>query len=251
MQHSDSHPDSWFATWFDSPFYHLLYSHRNEQEAEAFIERLLHEIQLPKNAYVLDLACGKGRHAQVIHKLGYHVTGLDLSPNSIGEARKRLPQNSAEFYIHDMRQPFRINYYDAVLNLFTSFGYFDHQADEIKTLQAMRQALKPQGKLIIDYLNAEKVRNELPKTGTKKVNDIIFSWETKEKQGFVVKNIHVEDHGKNYQFMEKVRLISAPEFSAMLEAQGLNIIHTFGNYLLQDFMPLESERLIIVAQAKI
>lgn len=242
--------NDWFETWFDSKYYHLLYSHRNEAEARAFIEKLLHNIELPKGAFVLDLACGKGRHARVIHQMGYQVTGLDLSANSIKEARSLCKETPVEFFVHDMRMPFRSLYYDAVLNLFTSFGYFEHIADEVKTLNAMKQALKPGGILVIDYLNANKVKKELPKNGEKEIKHIFFRWETKEEDGYVIKTIQVEDHGKTLHFKEKVRLILPEELNRMLQEQGLNIMHTFGNYQLQTFMPHQSERFIIVAQAK-
>ncbi len=78
----------WFASWFDSPFYHILYKNRDDEEAQQFISNLIQHIHLKKNAKVMDLACGKGRHARMLHQEGLRVLGVDLSPNSISAAKK-------------------------------------------------------------------------------------------------------------------------------------------------------------------
>src|SRR6478736_3856513 len=74
---------NWFASWFDTPYYHILYKDRDEEEAEFFMDNLVHYLNLPEEAKILDLACGKGRHAFHLIQLGFDVTGADLSVNSI------------------------------------------------------------------------------------------------------------------------------------------------------------------------
>ncbi|MGL4598779.1 MAG: class I SAM-dependent methyltransferase, partial [Bacteroidia bacterium] len=133
---------NWFASWFDSPYYHLLYRNRNQDEAAQFIRKLGNFLAVLPASHALDLACGKGRHAVQLHKLGLRVTGIDLSPESIVEARK-LEQEGLEFFEHDMRRPFRINYFDYVFNLFTSFGYFQSKRDNQLAISGMIKALKP------------------------------------------------------------------------------------------------------------
>jgi SAM-dependent methyltransferase len=238
----------WFQSWFDSKYYHQLYAHRDHQEAENFIGRMLQELNLPPSSYILDLACGKGRHAIAMQKKGYRVTGLDLSPNSIAEAIKNCPGHETEFYVHDMRIPFRIRYYDLVVNLFTSFGYFEGNSDEIKTLKAMRMALKPGGLIIMDYFNALKVIPSLPRKGELKKNNILFQWTTERQGDFVVKSIEVTEHEKNFRFIEKVRLIQPEEFHRLLMNAGLKITRTFGDYQLGDFHSENSDRFIFIAE---
>jgi len=114
----------WFASWFDSPYYHKLYDHRDYSEAELFISNLITYLAPPKSSRALDLACGKGRHSAQLAKNGLKVTGVDLSQESIDHAIS-LNIDNTSFYTHDMRKPFRINYYNYIFNLFTSFGYFD------------------------------------------------------------------------------------------------------------------------------
>ena len=114
----------WFESWFDSPYYHLLYSNRDEREADLFIKNLINYINPSTKSKILDLACGKGRHSKVLADLGFDVTGIDLSENSIVSAKK-MENESLHFYTHDMRFPFRANYFDYTFNFFTSFGYFN------------------------------------------------------------------------------------------------------------------------------
>src|SRR5687768_1289478 len=110
----------WFESWFDSPWYPILYSHRDHAEAEAFVENLLKTLAPAPGARFLDLACGRGRHARFIHRRGFDVTGLDLSTASIADARL-FEEPGLRFAVQDMRHPFP-GTYDYILNLFTSFG---------------------------------------------------------------------------------------------------------------------------------
>ena len=118
---------NWFASWFDTPYYHILYKERNYREAQIFMDNLTHYLNLPEKAKVLDLACGKGRHAIYLNQLGFEVIGADLSENSIAEASKNS-NSSLQFQVHDMREKFD-DQFDAIFNLFTSFGYFDDLAE--------------------------------------------------------------------------------------------------------------------------
>ena len=79
---------SWFVNWFDSPYYHTLYKNRDEKEAQVFIDNLVHHLQIKKGSKLIDIACGKGRHATYFNSLGLDVVGVDLSPNSIASAKK-------------------------------------------------------------------------------------------------------------------------------------------------------------------
>ena len=113
----------WYKEWFDSPYYHKLYFERDEKEAEAFIRKLVEHLKPAKGSRMLDIACGRGRHSRTLSSMGFDVTGIDLSPSSI-EFAKKIETGKLEFFVHDMRLPFRANYYDYAFNFFTSFGYF-------------------------------------------------------------------------------------------------------------------------------
>src|SRR5690606_21720625 len=120
----------WFESWFGSPYYHILYEHRDELEAQAFVEELINYLQpLPKSS-MADIACGEGRYSIQLAEYGFDVVGIDLSHASIEKAKKHEKEN-LRFFVHDMRFPFYINYFDYVFNFFTSFGYFASQRDHL------------------------------------------------------------------------------------------------------------------------
>ncbi len=239
---------NWFASWFDSPYYHLLYRNRNQEEATAFIQRLGGFLHVLPNAFALDLACGKGRHAVQLHKLGLRVTGIDLSPESIAEA-KHYEQEGLEFFEHDMRRPFRSNYYAYVFNLFTSFGYFQTERDNQRAISGMIKALKPQGVLVIDFFNAIKVRSMLQTNHSFSQTEgpITFQIQKTIANNRVLKKINFEDQGQHFEFQEQVELLELADFK-MYFGDALHIEHVFGNYALEPFEAEKSDRLILIAR---
>lgn len=238
---------NWYATWFDTPYYHLLYKNRNQMEAGSFIENLLQHLKPSKEALFLDVACGKGRHSKHIHQLGFNVHGIDLSEKSIKEA-SIFNNERLHFEQHDMREVYRSNYFDYAVNLFTSFGYFDDVSDNQKAMDAMAKNLKKDGILVIDFMNAKKVCLNLVEKEMKSVDYIDFYIERKIKSGFIQKDIQFTDKGKKHHFQEKVQALTLNDFSNLLQKAGLKIIDLWGNYEKNDFDVLKSNRLIIIAQ---
>lgn len=236
----------WFDIWFDSPYYHLLYQHRDKDEAKEFITNLIQHLKLAPHSFLLDLACGKGRHSIYFAKNGFNVTGLDLSKQSIQYAQQ-FENDSLSFFTHDMRQPFRVNYFDAVMNLFTSFGYFENEKDNLKTVQSAAASLKPGGVMVIDFMNSTKVLHDLIPKEQKKVCDIAFKIQKKIENGFLIKQINFKDNGEDFSFTEKVKTLKLPDFISYFEKSGLRLTATFGNYDLQKFDEETSERLILLA----
>ena len=150
---------NWFETWFDSEYYHILYKDRDYSEAENFIDTLVDHLQPNKEHRFLDLACGKGRHSIHLNKLGLHVEGCDYSANSISHAQQ-FANNKLHFYEHDMRNELPEKY-DYILNLFTSFGYFDSDEEHRATLQHIYDGLNTNGTFVFDFLNAQHVIENL------------------------------------------------------------------------------------------
>lgn len=241
-------PESqWFESWFDTSYYHLLYQQRDHEEAARFIEHLMRHLSAPQDALICDLACGNGRHSAVISEMGYHAVGLDLSSNNIRLARNRALAN-AEFYEHDMRKPFRIRYFDVILNLFTSFGYFETHREHLQTVENMSKGLRNGGRLVLDFLNVHKVRKELVPHSDYERDNIRFQVSRRMEDGYIVKHIHINEGKKDIQFEEKVRGYDLDEFTEMMTAAGLSIEEVFGSYQLDTFDPTSSDRLIICAK---
>lgn len=238
---------NWFANWFDSPYYHLLYNHRNYKEAEFFINNLFKYLNLPVNSKILDLACGKGRHSLQIHNLGFDVLGVDLSPESILSANE-FSEEGLSFETGDMREIGITNHFDAVVNLFTSFGYFQEEGDNIKVIKSIATSLKQNGILILDYLNVVKAESNLPTDDIIKRGEIIFHIKKSIKNSFIVKDINFVSDEIDYQFNEYVKRFGLKEFNEIFNICGLSIVAVFGNYSLENFDINHSERLILIAK---
>lgn len=242
--------ECWFKDWFDSPYYHLLYNNHDEKEANDFIRKLVSFLNPSADARLLDLACGKGRHSIALHKLGYDVTGIDLSQASIAEAKKS-EENGLAFFEHDMRRPFMINYFDGVFNFFTSFGYFDDHRDNRQVVDAVCKGLKKDGFFVIDFFNAKAVEKMIAASpaGEKQVGEILFQWKKRIENGMIVKEISFSDKGKEYRFREFVQLLSFSDFKNIL-APHFEIEKTFGDYQLSEFDENNSPRLILLARKR-
>ena len=239
--------EAWFERWFDSPHYHTLYKHRDEHEARYFIENLIHHLKPPANANMLDLACGRGRHSKFLHELGFRVTGVDLSPASI-EYAQQFAAEGLQFEVHDMRNTLCSNMYDYVFNLFTSFGYFDSDYENLRAIDTMATALNRGGILVLDYLNAGIISAQNQTSEEKVIDGLRFTIKRRIHGKFVVKDITVESQQGVSYFSEQVELLQKDDFERYFSAVGLSSEACFGNYDLSMFNPSESPRMIFIAR---
>ncbi len=235
---------NWYASWFDTPYYHILYKDRGYDEAEVFMKNLTSFLKLDTTTKILDLACGKGRHSIYLNSLGYDVTGVDLSENSINYA-KEFENKHLHFKVHDMCEPTLKNY-DAVFNLFTSFGYFEDDNDNLRTIKAIKQDLTENGVAVIDFMNVNKVIKNLVASEVKTLKGIDFHLKRYVKNNHIIKEISFEDEGQHFSFQEKVKAITLSDFKTYFKKAGLTLKHTFGDYKLNDFDLENSSRLILV-----
>lgn len=238
----------WFEVWFDSPYYPILYKKRNTAEAQSFIDKITDFLQIEKGSKVLDLACGRGRHSYYLSQKGLDVTGLDISPKSIQTAQTRYQSENVEFYIHDMRLPFRINYYDFVFNFFTSLGYFDQIKENQHVFSAVHKGLKKGGKLLVDFMNVEKVMANLVEREEVEIDGISFYIRREIEDDKIMKHIRVTDGNKIAMYSEAVQILKPHHFYSFLHEEGFKLLDEFGNYALEDFNPSDSDRYIFLAQ---
>ena len=239
--------NEWFTSWFDTAYYHTLYQDRDQNEARAFIEKLVNDLKIPKSACVLDLACGKGRHSLTLCELGYNVLGVDLSENSIKTASE-FSTEKLSFAVHDMRNIIEKKTFSAVFNLFTSFGYFDDEKDSLRVLNSVNCMLEEGGILVIDFMNALRVVRTLVENEIKTIDDIDFNIQRKYDGQHIYKEIEFTDNGKNFHFTERVQALTIDIFEKLLSQSGFRILRTFGNFDLSPFNKITSDRLIIIAQ---
>ncbi|RKE94755.1 class I SAM-dependent DNA methyltransferase [Ichthyenterobacterium magnum] len=234
----------WFASWFDTPFYHILYKDRNYDEAQLFMDNLTNYLNIPEHGEILDLACGKGRHSVYLNSLGYDVTGVDLSENSIAYA-KQFENETLHFNVHDMCKPYSKTF-DAVFNLFTSFGYFENEDDNLKTIKAIKENLNEFGFGVIDFMNSEYVINNLVPENTKTVEGIAFNNKRKLENGYIVKDISFTTNENTYNFQERVKAFTLADFEALFKKADVHLLDVFGDYKLNRFDAKTSERLILI-----
>lgn len=238
------HTKNWYASWFDTPFYHILYKDRDHTEAERFMYNLTEYLNIPEQGKILDLACGKGRHAIYLNQIGYDVIGADLSENSINHA-KQFENDTLHFKVHNMCQPFGETF-DAVFNLFTSFGYFENEADNLATIKAIKANLNDSGFGVIDFLNTDFVIENLVAEDIKTVDGINFLQKRRVENGYIIKDISFTFEEEDYQFQERVKAFSLTDFEALFEQAGVYLLDVFGDYKLTKFHKKTSERLVMV-----
>jgi len=241
---------AWYSSWFDSPYYDLLYKDRDQEEADVFVKNLINFLHPTPNSNMLDIACGKGRHAISLNKMGYNVAGFDLSRNSIAFAKKH-ENSSLSFSVHDMRRPFMVNYYDVIFNLFTSFGYFENDKENRAVLTNIYNALKPGGIFVLDFMNMEKTLHCLLEHNEKTVDGVKFIVNKSiDKDEFLVKQIYVEDGPLKYNFEEKIKIFTKNSLRKYVTECGFEILRIFGDYNLNDFNASVSDRLILISKKK-
>ena len=238
---------NWYEDWFDSPLYHLLYQDRDHAEAEGFIENLLQWLQPPAGAHMLDMACGRGRHARLLASKGFVVTGTYLAPGNIAFAQQYENQNLS-FFVHDMRSPLRVNDFDYVFNFFTSFGYFIDPADNLKTLNSVYTEMKQCGIFVLDFLNPDYVRSHYIPEENRVIGDAHFQLRRSIAGGRIIKEIEVVQSGERFRFTENVALLGKKDFEGLFAAAGLEIREVFGDYQLRSFDPANSPRCILIGQ---
>ncbi len=238
--------NEWFKDWFNTSYYHILYKNRNENEAENFINKLVSFLKIPQESKVLDLACGKGRHSITLNKLGMDVIGADLASESIKVAKQWETEN-LKFIVHDMREPILNHEFQAVFNLFTSFGYFDDQSENLKVINAIHTQLNTNGLFIIDFMNCKKVIDNLVKKEIKEIDGIQFNIERSVDANHIFKNISFNDKGSDYEFTERVQTISKADFIKLFENK-FEVLHTFGDFELNPFDENNSDRLIFITK---
>ncbi|TYP91686.1 Methyltransferase domain-containing protein [Fodinibius salinus] len=241
----------WFEEWFDSPLYEKLYANRDVQEAAQLVALLENSLPLEECSSILDLGCGRGRHAITLNQKGYSVTGIDLSKQAIATARqkaKELELSDIRFEVRDMRNPLPEKF-DAIVNLFTTFGYFESDDENAVVLESVQQMLDPGGIFVLDYMNAQHVRHHFQPVDSGEFQGIHYDIERYIEDNSIFKEItfsgdKVEGTKK---YAERVKLYDLSWFEEQLTDHGLHIDHVYGDYKGNDFDPESSDRLLIVS----
>jgi SAM-dependent methyltransferase len=242
---------SWYEEWFWSDAYTVVYDHRDEEEAERLINLIERAIDPSPQAYILDIGCGRGRHARALARRGYCMTGVDLSEEAIEEARAEAAAEDLDattsFQVGDMREPVCEDCADGVVNLFTSFGYFEEDTENQRALAAMATALRPGGWFLQDFLNAPVVADSLGASEHETEEGVRIHQDRWIENGRVNKKITIEHDDGTDSFQESVRLYTLDDLKEMYAAVGLTLAELFGDYDGAEYTP-ESPRLLLHAR---
>jgi SAM-dependent methyltransferase len=239
----------WYKDWFNSPFYHKLYFQHDEQEARAFLAALIQHLQPAPASIVLDVGCGRGRHSRILAGMGFDVTGVDISFDSLRYARE-FESDQLHFYFHDMRLPFWGNYFHLAFNLFTSFGYFRTRREHDDSIRTIAKSLRPGGHFVIDYLNVHFSEDHIVPNEKKEIDTTRFEIHRWNDEQHFYKKITITDPSlpSALEFTEKVAKFSLGDFTDMLSFQGLQVVQVFGDYSLKPYDVRKSPRMIVVAK---
>ncbi|MCK9209770.1 MAG: class I SAM-dependent methyltransferase [Ignavibacteriaceae bacterium] len=242
----------WFEEWFESEEYLTVYKHRNNEEAEVLISFILSKVSLTGDAKVLDLGCGAGRHALLLAKMGFQVTGVDQSAKLLSVAVDEAKKNGlcAKFIRDDIRTVTFPEKFDLILNVFTSFGYFENDEDNFAVFVNVEKLLSEDGVFVFDFLNAEYVKRNLVPFSKDVLDDMVIEQSRKIEGNNVIKEIELLQNGNRKNYRESVRLYSKRELINALDKTNLSTEMIFGNYTGEIFDEKSSSRLILVCKKK-
>lgn len=238
----------WYKDWFGKE-YLLVYPHRNESEAQRQIDFLQKYVGIPKDAKILNLCCGNGRHALELKKLGYDVVGIDLSEELLNVAQEKASEDGIDLKLVrcDMREIPYVDYFDLIVQFFTSFGYFESDDENQRVLSAISKSLKIGGKFLIDYLNPDCIIRNLIDKDEKTILDISLIQERwiDNLTHRVNKKITMIKDGKSSIFHESVRLYSLNEIREMADKVGLKLTDVYGDFDGSEYVS-DSPRMILI-----
>jgi SAM-dependent methyltransferase len=239
----------WFVSWFDSIHYHRLYSYRNDAEAAEFIDAIIRSLEPGSGSAILDLGCGSGRHSKYLASKGFSVTGIDLSGESINEA-KRSERPGLRFIEHDMRVPFGTNFADYVFNFFTSFGYFNDPSEHVTVIRNIADSLKAGGRLVLDYLNVDYSEAYAIRKEMRVIDGTIYRMTRWSDARHFFKRIVIDDSPsrESEEYVEQVAKFYTEDFRRMFNLCGLSLEAVYGDYRLNPYDRDESPRLILIAR---
>jgi SAM-dependent methyltransferase len=241
----------WYKEWFSSPFYIKLYSYNNSEETQTFIHKLIQQLQPAHGSRILDIGCGKGFRSKNLASLGFDVTGIDGTLNNIEQAHQ-LTSDKLRFFLHDIRLPFWINYFDCAFCFSHNFGYFKTWREHTDAVRTIGGSLKPGGYFMIDYPNVHFEEEHQLHNENKQIDNTTYDIHRWDDESHFYKKITVTDPSlrQPVTFTEKISKFSLGDFTEMLSYHSLQVQEVFGNYDFHSYDTRKTPRLIILARKK-
>jgi SAM-dependent methyltransferase len=246
---------NWYERMFEElgEDFDLVFAHQM-QRTGAQVEFAARALRLAPGAAVLDVGCGVGRHALELARRGYHVTGLDLSPTLLGIATERAQRAEIDvtWIKADMRAIPFTETFDAALNLFSSWGYFESDVEDLRVLRAVAGALKPGGRLLLEVSHQPWIARHFEPFGWHEAGGVVVLEQRSlnlmsGRLASEITVIYPDGHRRTWPY--DLRLYTAAEVTNMLAEAGMTVVEAYGGY---DGAPLglDSSRLIVVAERR-
>ncbi len=241
----------WWEDIYNRQIYFDLYEEEDTKLAEKEVQQVLTLLHPAGGAHILDLCCGYGRHSIPLARRGFQVTGVDISTTQIQHAREVASKAHVriDFHVADARKLNFQGAFDVVLSMFVSFGFFKDENENKAMLQGVFNALKPGGKLLLDFWNREKEIREFKPTVCEKIRDVIVlkEWQFDALAGRLNwTNTVIFPDGKRESWVHSVRVYTVAELKALLEEAGLKFEAVYGSLAGEEYS-IDSPSAIIIA----
>jgi SAM-dependent methyltransferase len=243
----------WYKAFFGTDYLHIYEPVLTPDRTQREVDGIVNLLGLPQGSSILDLCCGHGRHAIPLAQRGYRVTGQDLSEVFLREAEKEAQAQSAHVrWVHgDMRNIPYENEFDAVINIFTAFGYLENQEEDQKVLQQVCKALKPGGLFLLETIHREGLmRHYAPQLISHYPEGLIVL----EERRFDLLTSHNEvkvtmiySDGQRKEYSHSLRVYTLTELARMLAVAGLQVRAYFSAWD-GSALTIDSFRLILLSQ---
>lgn len=241
---------SWYKEWFESQDYLKVYNHRDFEEAQKFSDLILSVTNIKKGSRILDAACGSGRHAIYFALKGYDVYGFDLSRNLLNIAKENSMffNTKLNLVLADIRKICFNSNFDLILNLFTSFGYFETDEENFSFIRRAYNFLNKNGYYVIDYFNKTYLENNLVPQSEKMIDDTKIIEKRKIVEDRVIKEIIIKSNESEKRYFESVKLYEPERIINEFKTTGYRLFKMWGDYDGHDFSKNVSPRIILFFQ---
>jgi SAM-dependent methyltransferase len=252
----------WTASFFDRSYVELLAAQKDPRTTTEEVDFVLEALAIEPPARILDVACGFGRHSIALARRGFEVLGVDNSPEMLAEARRRAKRiHRVRFERRDMRRLSLTAEFDAVINMFTSFGYFSHR-DNLAALRAMARALRPRGRILIETIDRRALRRQLARNSTNRL------WWPVSADHYILEEIRLDStrgvlhsdwlilqqRGQRWSLTPKrirLRLYDSTEWRELFDATGLRRLAVHRGHGKAPGEKIATARRVLVAQRRI
>ena len=245
----------WYVSFFGEAYFDIYGTLLSDERTTGEVEGIVKLLALPPGSHILDLACGHGRHAIPLAEQGYRVTGQDLSEIFLDRARADAQARGVKVnWVHsDMREIPFVDEFDAIINIFTAFGYLESDAEDQRVLHQVQKALRPGGRFLLELMHRDALLRWFQPFGVSRREDglmVVKDRRFDQRTGRnAVRVTLIYPDGRRAELGHDARIYTLTELAGMLARSVLDIQATYGG-LDGSPLTLDSRRLVVIAQKR-